>query len=449
MKARGMLMWLAFMLAGTAPAPAADFQAGVASVKITPPLPFWLSGYAARTNPAPAVRTDLYAKALALKDSDGGRVVIVTTDLIGLPGSLSDAVAARLGRLYGLERRQILFNSSHTHSGPAVWPNLQVMFNFDSAEVERARRYAMDLAENLVAVAAAALDRLEPARLFFGRGEADFAVNRRQPSPTGVRLGVNTNGPVDHTVPVLKVETADGLLRAVLFGYACHNTTLGGDSYVVDGDYAGAAQRAVEKAHPGVTAMFMILCGGDQNPNPRGLTNHVEQHGLKLAAAVERCLGGTMQKLTPPLRSSWVMTKLDFAPHTREQFVQEAEEKNVYKQRRAALMLEAYDAGKPVRQLSYPVQVLRMGRALTLLGLGGEVVVDYSLRARREFSSENLVVSGYCNDVSCYIPSARVLREGGYEPVDSMIYYGLPGPFAESVEEIVFNAIKQALETTR
>jgi len=112
-------------------------------------------------------------------------------------------------------------------------------------------------------------------------------------------------------------------------------------------------------------------------------------------------------------------------------------------------MLEAYDAGKPVRQLAYPVQVLRMGRGLTLLGLGGEVVVDYSLRARREFSSENLVVSGYCNDVSCYIPSARVLREGGYEPVDSMIYYGLPGPFAESVEEIVFNAIKQALETTR
>ena len=90
------------------------------------------------------------------------------------------------------------------------------------------------------------------------------------------------------------------------------------------------------------------------------------------------------------------------------------------------------------------MQVVRFGPDLTLLALAGEVVVDYALRSKREFPDENLVVAGYCHDVMCYIPSRRVLREGGYEAVESMIYYGQPGPFAESVEEDIFHAIVRA-----
>ncbi|MHB1308508.1 MAG: hypothetical protein ACYC23_15625, partial [Limisphaerales bacterium] len=48
-------------------------------------------------------------------------------------------------------------------------------------------------------------------------------------------------------------------------------------------------------------------------------------------------------------------------------------------------------------------------------------------------------------DVACYIPSRRVLREGGYEAVESMIYYGQPGPFAESAEEVIHAAIRRVM----
>jgi hypothetical protein len=326
-----------------------------------------------------------------------------------------------------------------------IWPNLRVMFAFDAAEQARVVAYARKLTDDLTTVVDAALAGLAPAELACGHGVTDFAVNRRQPTPGGVRIGQDPRGPVDHDVPVLRVTAPDGSLRAVLFGYACHNTTLGGDFYEVDGDYAGCAQRELERVHPGATALFMMLCGGDQNPNPRGRYEHVEQHGRSLASAVERVLAGKLQPVRPPIRSAWRLTQLDFAPHTRETFEQEAQHIDKFRQRRARLMLEAYAQGRPIRQLAFPAQSLRLGRDWTLLGLGGEVVVDYAHRAKREYPRENLVVAGYCNDVACYIPSRRVLSEGGYEAVDSMIYYAQPGPFAPTVEEQVFDAIHRVL----
>lgn len=196
----------------------AEFKVGVARRVITPALPIWMSGYAARTKPADGVVHELWAKALAIEDNRGRRAVIVTTDLIGLPREVSQAVAAGVQKQFGLGRAQLLLNSSHTHSGPVVWPGIRVMFNFTPDDARRAELYAQKLTEDLIAVAGEALRDLAPAQISFGHGAADFAINRREPTKEGVRIGVNAQGPVDHDVPVLKVTARDGKLRAVLFG---------------------------------------------------------------------------------------------------------------------------------------------------------------------------------------------------------------------------------------
>jgi hypothetical protein len=298
-----------------------------------------------------------------------------------------------------------------------------------------------------VRLVGAALRDLRPARLSVGHGRAGFAVNRREPTANGIRLGVNPEGPVDHDVPVIRVSGDDDTTRAIVFGYACHNTTLGGDFFEIDGDYAGVAQRAVERDHPGSTALFLMLCGGDQNPNPRGTLDLAKQHGEELAASVKGVLaGGALKPIRSSILTAQQMTSLEFAPHTREDFVRQLESGNRFEQRRARLMLEAYDRGEPIRDLEFPVQAARLGSEVTFLALGGEVVVDYVLRAKREHPAAGLIVVGYCHEVACYIPSKRVLEEGGYESVYSMIYYGQPGPFAPSVEERVFAAVEAALE---
>jgi len=223
-------------------------------------------------------------------------------------------------------------------------------------------------------------------------------------------------------VPVLKVTAPDGTLRAVLFGYACHNTTLTGQFYKLSGDYAGFAQLAAEKNHPGATAMFVMLCGADQNPHPRSTIELAEQHGASLGSEVNRVLGEKLQRVRGPVRAAFQIVDLNFAPQTRETFESRLSESNIHRVRHDDL-----------------------GHGL-LVALGGEVVVDYVLGIKREFGSKGIIVAGYSNDVMSYIPSLRVLKEGGYEANDSMIYYGLPGPYDEQVEDRIMTTIRQVMK---
>jgi hypothetical protein len=322
------------------------------------------------------------------------------------------------------------------------------MFDGPPAEEAKLRDYAARLVDDLVSAIGKAIADLSPAEVAYGFGEVGFAMNRREPTATGVKIGINPSGPGDHEVPVLKVSAPDGRVRAILFAYACHNTTLGGDVYQLTGDYAGFAEERLESGYPGATALFMELCGGDQNPNPRNTLALAEQHGEALAGEVRRVLAGSLSPVRGPLRVSYVVTSLPFAPRQRAEY--EADLKGPKAsgslQRRARQTIAAIDSGHAVRQVAYPVQAVRFGRDLTLLALGGEVVVDYDLRAKREYPGEHLIVAGYSNAVMGYIPSERILREGGYEAVDNLIYYGQPGPFAPGVEARVFDAIHQAMK---
>jgi len=427
-------------------AAATDWKAGVARANITPDGPMWLSGYASRDKPASEMESPLWAKALAIEDRSGGRIVLVSTDLIGLPRALSEQVAAECSKQFGLERSRIVLNSSHTHSGPVVRANLSTMYNLNAENQRRVEDYSNRLAATLVRIIGESLANLKPAAISFGEGKAGFAANRREFTPQGVRIGVNPNGPVDHSVPVVKVVDESGKLQAVLFGYACHNTTLTGEFYKFSGDYAGHAQAELERLNPGITALFYELCGGDQNPNPRSRLELAEAHGKTLAAEVHRVLATNLTPVRGRVRTSFQVVDLPLAPHKRETFEEDLKSTNVFRARRAREILKAYDERREPRKVPYPVQVVRIPKGFTLIALGGEVVVGYALWAKQQFRGEPLIVAGYSNDVMCYIPTAKILEEGGYEAVDSMIYYGLPGPFHPEVEERLQDAIRRAMK---
>jgi len=426
---------------------ASDYKAGIGRIIITPEKPIYLSGYGNRNHASEGVIHDLWAKALAIEDRKGARVVIVTTDLIGLPRGIADVVAARVQQQYGIDRSHLVLTASHTHTGPLIRGNLEIMFDLSPADSLVVSEYAAKLTESLVAVIGAALNDLSPASLWFGNGRATFAINRREPTPNGVKIGENPKGPTDPDVPVLKIAAPDGKLRAVLFGYACHNTTLTGEFYKLSGDYAGFAQLAIEKANPGATAMFLMLSGADQNPHPRSTLELAEQHGTELAAEVNRVLGESLQSVRGSERAAFQIVQLGFAAQSRETFESRLQDTNVHRARHAKAMLKLYDERSPIlSHYPYPVQAVQFGKDLTLVALGGEVVVDYVLRIKREFGSKGIIVAGYSNDVMSYIPSLRVLKEGGYEADQSMIYYGLPGPYDEQVEDRIMTTVHQVLQ---
>jgi neutral ceramidase len=289
----------------------------------------------------------------------------------------------------------------------------------------------------------AALKDLAPAKLSIGQGMARFAMNRREPTPKGIINGRNPEGPVDHSVPVLKVEGPDGKLKAVVFGYACHNTTM--QFYEWCGDYAGFAQIELQKKHPEALALFWIGCGADANPLPRSKIELCEKYGKDLAEAVEGVLDGKMAPLTAPCRPRYDTIALPFDTiPTKEQWEADLAGKNATAKARATRMLKMLEAGQkiPESYRAYPVQVWRFGDELTWVALGGETVVDYARRLKKELTSTAAVwVTGYANDVMAYIPSERVLKEGGYEGDTSMVPYGLPAKWAPGIEEKIVSQV--------
>src|SRR5579863_9857765 len=147
----GLLLLLAFQTSA-----AGGFRAGVSRVKITPDLPVWLNGFANRTHASDHVTQDLWAKALALEDGNGGRIVIVTADLLFLPREITGPVAERCEKQFGIKRSQLLFNASHTRSAPAIWPKIRVLFDMSPADAEKAHQYALKLMDQLTDLVGAA-----------------------------------------------------------------------------------------------------------------------------------------------------------------------------------------------------------------------------------------------------------------------------------------------------
>jgi hypothetical protein len=121
---------------------------------------------------------------------------------------------------------------------------------------------------------------------------------------------------------------------------------------------------------------------------------------------------------------------------TRDQLTQDAASKDRYVASRANLLLGQLDrGGKLPATYPYPVQVWKLGTGPEVVLLGGEVVVDYALRLKKELPPGSAWIAAYSNDVMAYVPSLRVLKEGGYEGGGAMVYYGLPSPWSPEVEE--------------
>ena len=421
----------------------AAWRAGAAKVNVTPRESIWLAGYGARTKPSEGVLDDLYASALALEDEAGKVAVVVSADTLGFTRPMADEIARRCRASYGIERERLLLNASHTHSGPLTGQLGRPNYMLPEAEAAVVRRYTAEFLDKVVGVVGAAIRNMAPAKLSFGQGVAGFAVNRRR-----AQLSRTVPGPVDHDVPVLAVRGPDGKLRAVVAGYACHAAVLGGQR--ISADWPGAFREVMERAHGGAAALFLNGCGADANPMPRRDEALVRTYGGILASAVEEVLGGRMQPVSGALRAAMGFAEIPYqGPPTREQLQAELEDSNAVRRRHAQKLLLALDStGRLPASYPHSVQVWQFGRDMKLIAFGSEVVADYALRLKGEYGWDKTWVASYSNDFAGYIPSARVLREGGYEGGGAMRGQDHPGPYTEAVEQIMIQKVRELIRRT-
>jgi neutral ceramidase len=418
------------------------WRVGLARACITPEEPTPMAGYEHRKSPHESVTTDLFVKATAFEDGTGLRTVIITADILGFTNQVSEAICARIREQAGLKREHVLLNGSHTHYGPVPTPHVAHLYN--EASRDAILRYVEMLENRTVGVAITALSNMQPATLSWGTGFAGFVANRREFTAQGVKLGFNPRGPVDRSVPVLRVDDLEGSLRAVLFGAAAHNVTIDNNSLSIDGDYAGYAQSYIESKQPGIQAMFMIGCAGDANTYPRGTTELAQRHGTALGVEVCRVLDSDLQPVRGPLRVAFDRVDLPlqrFESRSEIERLQQRRSPHRPHQFFVKHALALLDEGKTLpTHYNAPFAMWQFDNDLTLVGLSGETLVDFVPMVEKALGPLRLWIAGYCNDMFGYLAPARVLAEGGYETRGLYVGVGLLSP---DVDGVVLDTIKR------
>ncbi|MDX1969931.1 MAG: neutral/alkaline non-lysosomal ceramidase N-terminal domain-containing protein [Planctomycetaceae bacterium] len=448
-----MLVFCSWLTAAN-PAWAADlaWKAGIAKAVITPETSVWLAGYGSKRAPDGKLH-DLWMKALALEDQHGQRAVLITSDFQGVPKVMSDRVFAQLQAQFQLSRAQVMLTFSHNHCGPRLGDDLIDYYPVEAEQETLVAEYTDVMVAKCVSMVGTALQNLAPANLQQGVGRCTFAVNRRNNKEAEIAdliaQGKPLVGPVDHAVPVLTVTRPDGALAAILFGYACHPTTLSFLTWC--GDYPGFAQLELEAAHPGATAMFVNTCGGDQNPLPRRTVELCEKYGHLLAAGVEETLARPLSPVTPGLKVAFEMVDLPYLKVvTREDLQGLLKDTNAIRARWAGRLLKKLDAGETFEAAyPYPVHAWQLGREMLVIGMGAETVVDYALRFKSEYGPGTWVC-GYADDMISYIPSRRVWDEGGYEGGSNLYEYGRPAfRWAGDIEDRIAASVQRLVRQVR
>ena len=408
---------------------------GVSEVDVTPDYPVRLSGYGARREETAKIKSPLYARALAVGSERP--VLILALENCGVTESMTAAVARELGRRAGIDRERIVLCYTHTHNAPMLSGAAPMLFSTDipAAHQRHIDRYSEEVTGRLVEAGLRALSNRKPSRLSYSEGHAGFAVNRRAQI-----------GPVDHVMPMIRVDDPEGNPRAVWVSYASHCTAFGPADNFMCGDWAGFAAESIKRNHPGAVALVTIGCAANANPFPRTGLSFSRRHGGDIAREVDRLLEIPGRPLPGQIRCRLVQASLPYdALPTREAWTAAAEEESAagYHARK---WIARMDSGEKVPEaLSYPVQGWSFGDELAIVFLAGEVVTDYAVRLRRMYDPTRLWIGAYANDFPGYIPSRRIWKEGGYEAGDATVYFGLPNRFADGVEERVVEAAQRVI----
>ena len=442
-----LVLWLLLVHVFTANGKTEEFQVGFGRSKITPTESVWMSGYAGRRQGFQAVLDDLYVQTMAVQDAYGTRALLLRLDVCILRDATVTQICDLIRERTGLMRRQILVNVSHTHSGPAV--DELYHYPMSTEHRERLAAYMERLKATCAEAAYAAIQDLSEAHLEYGKGEAHFFHNRRGLDEAGRYTGMMAN-PENHTdrdVPVLKISGPEGEMRGVVYGVACHCVTLG-VNYEISADYAGHARMLLEKEIP--HALFVTGCGADANPHS-GDDGHkqVQQHGRALADEIKTVLSGPLKRVRGPLQTEFRYVDLPLVSYASRDDIERMRQGPYADIGTTDKLLALLNRGARIPQ-SYaaPFSVWQFGSDLSWIGLPEEAVSEYVPLLQETLKDKSLWISGYCNDVSGYLPTRTIMKQGGYE-TRGLISDTEAGWFAPAVESVLLEEVSLMVDEAK
>ena len=418
---------------------------GVSRTDITPKFPVVLAGYGGRTKEFEGIDNALWARCLVIGRENPA--VLVVIDNCGITKEIRAALAKRIKKL-GIPEKNLVITATHTHNAPSLRGYAPILWAGRTSPDQERRidKYTAFLIDKMESIIIEALESREPMRLSWGRGEVQFGGNRRIiRNGKWAGFGFQRNGPVDHSLPVMVANDLKGETRVIWSNYACHCTTIGARNHI-NGDWAGYANEIIEKNTQSAISLVTIGCGADVGPQPSGGLKDALAHGTSIAKEVNKVIN---DKLTPlPGVSSIIKKEINLPlkkPKERKHWESQLESGGFNAQLAKSMLKKLDSEGSISSKVNYPIHSWKFGNELAVVFLAGEVVVDYAVRFNKEFDWKRLWISAWANEMPGYIPSRRVLNEGGYEAEFSQVYYDLPGPYLPEVEDVVTNGVRDIL----
>ncbi|MBM3333963.1 neutral/alkaline non-lysosomal ceramidase N-terminal domain-containing protein [Candidatus Sumerlaeota bacterium] len=445
-----LVSWRGNNLSGAQPSEqAAQWQVGYAETDTTPrPGQVMMAGYG-RERHAEGTIAPLRAQALALQDRSGKTALLITADVLGFDRGSVDAVRYKIQQAHHIPPEAVCLSASHTHWGPAI--NYRMNFALGGLNVW----YLASLESALLKVADGALKDLSPAAINYGACEAQIGVNRRLKNKNGqFTMSPNPEGGYDKHTPVLRIVRQRSPKQIVLAGHACHPTSTGNvDKW--SSEYPGTMRQKLETTLEDCRAMFVMGCGGDAKVVWRdektgrsvfaASPEQSQAGGIRLAdAALAFLKKDALSALDAELHTSLVSGELSFRPpRSRAEIEKMALGGNVGASNTWwARQSLAYPDDR--RTQYYEVQAWRLGE-LTIVALEGEVCSDWGGITRAMAKTKHAMVIAYANNCPGYIPTARIIREGGYEGDTSHMAYFLPAPFDPRMETELRRLVEKAI----
>jgi len=420
-----MLAASVLMLAVALGGKSAGMEAGVARVDITPPPGLPMYGYFPRIKNhqlSTGTLDLLYARVLVLAVGEK-RVALVALDLGRTFGkSLLDELEQRARMQNGISF--LVVTASHTHAGP------NILDEYAPGETPAWETRALRAIESAIGEAC---QQLKPVRLGVGYGSVEIGYNRRVVNPDGTVTMLWSNptkrptAPLDPTVGVLRIDTADGSPLAILINYACHPVIFGEDNLSYSADFPGVTTELVRQAFGG-KPLCMFLQGADGDIDPyyastplaEGAVKWRDWTGEQLALEAIKVSRGIQTRIEPEAS----LQSLEDLVRVRPRW----DPKKFRDGLLAAFGPKVFEdhadlfAQKPLSELELPVTVLLIDKQIAFVGMPGEPFVDFQAAWRARCPVPYTFFLGYTNGYFDYFPTLRAASEGGYGAGDSNTY---------------------------
>lgn len=411
---------------------------GIAKEMVTPHVLSKMAGYASRTETFKGIHDDLYVRSCLLKN-EPKQIVLIAFDIIQFSYSLNEKIQDYLLHRYGVERQQVIISYSHTHAGP---------------EVKHYRHYDKPCAieDFLLERTKCCIDKMFlnifEGDAFYAETSGDWNVNRRKKVGNDTVMAPNYEEIKDRELWILILKDTRSNIRGIFYNYSCHPVTLSTTLYL-SSEFPGRINQLLEASYYGCIAGFLQGSAGNMRPliSAKGgkflpcTFEEVDQMSTSISLAVKNVIDkAAYKKINPILDAVSFVIPVALQPLPKEEFQQLVDKTTSSLKETYRYIVDHYDALSEI--VNIHAGIVKLSEELYLVYMGGEICYEVKQVVKELFKGKDLFFLGY-HEAITYIPSDKLIEEGGYEGSDAPLMSGFKGSFKKGIDKTLYETFEK------